>query len=238
MWRRKINWSDVSLVSLLLLMVALGLKASDDPIPSALRRSRWEPLLAQFATGNQIIFDLTVGFFSAIATYFLFVRLPEHQKRTRIIRQLSETLREVKLNCIRTFLSMLGGGGYPSGLPEELLDQARFRTFFHAEHAPGQSRWGQLANEINDYWLAQLRVELCVLREEIQFALAALEPRSDVAFERMKSLYGWAVRTEAVDLDSDDLKSLFRTLWGIHTGYSFVDRYTGKDHVADQIASL
>ncbi|GAB6196015.1 hypothetical protein PAGU2595_013220 [Lysobacter xanthus] len=71
-----------------------------------------------------------------------------------------------------------------------------------------------------------------------QVALAALEPRSDVAFERMKDLYGWAVRAEAVHLDSDNLKSLFRTLWGIHTGYSFVDGYTGKDHVADQIASL
>ena len=39
MRRRKINWSDVSLVSLLLLLLllALGLKASDDPIPPALR---------------------------------------------------------------------------------------------------------------------------------------------------------------------------------------------------------
>lgn len=238
MWRRKINWGDVSLVSLLLLTAALGLKASDDPILQPFRGSAWEPLLTQFATGNQIIFDLTVGFFSAIATYFLFVRLPEHQKRKRIIRQLSDTLREVKLNCIRTYLSMLGGGGYSSGLSEQLLDQAAFRTYFHADHAPGQSRWGQLGNAMNDYWLAQLLVELRVLREEIQFALAALEPRSDVAFERMKRLYGWAVRAEAVHLDSDDLKSLFRTLWGIHTGYSFVDGYTGTDHVADQIASL
>jgi len=238
MSRRKINRSDAILLAIMVFTAILALKASEDPLPAALRGTWLGSLLQQFTTGNQLVFDLTVGFFSAIATYFLFVRLPEQQKRKRIVRQLSSTLRDVKLNCIRTYLSMLRDGSYEADLPEQLLDQETFKAFFHANKGPGQSRWGHLTNELNEYWFTQILVELRVLREEIQFALAALEPRSDSAFERLKDLYGWAVRAEAIDLSSDDTKGFFRSLWSMHTGCSFMDGYTGRDHVADQIASL
>lgn len=238
MSRRNINRSDAALLGGLVFTAILALKASDDPLPVVLRGTWLGSFLLQFTTGNQIVFDLTVGFFSAIATYFLFVRLPEQQKRKRIVRQLSSTLRDVKRNCIRTYLSMLRDGSYEASLPEQLLDQEAFKAFFHAHNASDQARWGHIINELNEYWLTQILAELRVLREEIQFALAALETSSDSAFERLKDIYGWAIRAEAIDLSSDDPKSFFRSLWSMHTGYSFIEGYTGRDHVADQIASL
>jgi TRAP-type C4-dicarboxylate transport system permease small subunit len=67
----------------------LMLKASTDPLPSSLQGTAIEGLFSQLSTGNQITFDLAVGFIGGLFVYVLVVWLPEQFKRNRIRRNLA-----------------------------------------------------------------------------------------------------------------------------------------------------
>jgi hypothetical protein len=232
--RMRRHKSDIVLLLLAVAAAAAMLKTSDDPVLPALSQSVMGAWLAQLPTGNQIIFDFSVGLTSSIFTYFLFVRIPEERKRSRVLAHLAVTFREAKLNLIRLYLSMVGRS-YESNLPETLLDQDAFRSYFGG---PGDNRWYGVANGLNEYWLNAIAAELEILHNELQFALAAVEPRNVAGYAKLKSVAAWTLRSKNIDLDSDDSKPFLRALWGMHTGFSFVDGYTGRDVIADEIQSL
>jgi hypothetical protein len=229
--------SDIALLLVGVVTAVVMLKASDDPLIPQLQNSLLGDWLTQLPTGNQTVFDLSVGVVSAIFTYFLFVRLPEEQKRRRVLGHLAETFRDTKINLIRAYLSMVGRS-YDAGLPEELLDQAAFRSYFGDDTVSGGSRWYGVANGLNEYWLKEIVAELEILHNELQFALAAIEPRNTTGYSRLKSVAAWTLRSRNIDLRSDDSKPFLRALWQMHTGFDFIDGYTNRDIIADEIRSL
>ena len=233
--RARKHKSDIALLLFAVIAAAAMLKTSDDPILPQLRESVLGAWLGQLPTGNQVIFDLSVGLTTSIFTYFLFVRLPEERKRRRVLGHLAETFRDTKLNLIRLYLSMAGQGSHEANLPEKLLDQSAFREYFGGS---GDQRWYAVANGLNDYWLKVIAAELEILHNELQFALAAVEPRNVAEYSRLKAVAAWTLRSRNIDLDSDDSKPFLRALWQMHTGFSFMDGYTGRDVIANAIQSL
>ncbi|MBB6244727.1 hypothetical protein [Rhodanobacter sp. MP1X3] len=229
--------SDIALLLLAVVTAVVMLKTSDDPLIPQLQHSLLGDWLTQLPTGNQTVFNLSAGVVSAVFTYFLFVRLPEERKRRRVLAHLAGTFRDTKINLIRAYLSMVGRS-YDAGLPEELLNQGAFRSFFGDDTASGDSRWYGVANGLNEYWLKEIAAELEILHNELQFALAAIEPRYTTGYSRLKSVAAWTLRSRNIDLTSDDSKPFLRALWQLHTGFNFVDGYTGRDIIADEIQSL
>ena len=133
---------------------------------------------------------------------------------------------------------MVGGGSYLAGLPEELLDQGSFRSYFQEDIASGMSRWDAVANGLSEYWLKKIAEELEILHNELQFALAATEPRDADVYSGLKSVAAWTIRSKSIDVSSDDAKPFLRGLWELHTGFNFIDGYTGRDAIADGISSF
>lgn len=223
--------SDLVLPAIFIAASVAMLKSSEDPILNPLSGTPLAGWLTAMPTGNQITFDLSVGLVSTIFTYFLLVRFPEAQKKRRIVSHLSQTFRETKINLVRSYLSIIGLS-YDSDLPKELLDQSSFRSYFQGD------RWHTVANKINDYWLQEILAELEILHNELQFALGAIEANSDSSYSKLKSIAAWTIRARNIDIRSDDLKSFLRSLWELHTGFSFISGYTGRDAIDDQIRQL
>jgi hypothetical protein len=71
----------IALWALFLGSAFLMLKSSADPLPFSLRGSAQGGLFSPFPSGNQIVFDLSVGIIVSLFIYVLVVWLPEHFKR-------------------------------------------------------------------------------------------------------------------------------------------------------------
>lgn len=66
----------------------LMFKASSDPIWSVLNYEG--NMLSQFSTGNNIVFNLSIGIFVSIIFYILIVKYPEHRKKEIIKNNMRE----------------------------------------------------------------------------------------------------------------------------------------------------
>lgn len=230
-------WFDAVLVALLLLSAVLMLVASTDPVLPSIRGTAAHELLRQFQTGNQIVFDLSVGVLAGIFIYYMVVRIPEYQKRRRLRANLAATYQSFKEDSIAIYLGCFMGS-YPPGLPRQLSEQVEFRSFFNEQHTPDQDRWHAVANGLNDYSLKTLLIELEILAQEIHFTLSATDVQDQRAFQFLKRLTHIIHRGKNWTTDYDDVKSLMGFLWSLHTGWSWIDGYPDSDPVAEVIASI
>jgi hypothetical protein len=228
---------DLALAILTLLSTVLMFIASSDPVPAAIQNTDLHSFLKQFATGNQIIFDLSVGILAGVFIYYLVVRVPERGRRHRIRRNLAMTHSSCKSACNAVYLGCFMKS-YPVGLPEELTDMARFRQFFKEEHVAGQTKWDAVANGLTDEKLKDLVVELEILMQEVHFTLSAVDIKDPKAFGFLKSLSRILYRSKNWTTDYDSTKSLLGFLWSFHTGWSWVEGYLPTDPIAEMIAAV
>lgn len=229
---------DTTLVLLTLICIVLMLISSSDPVllPS-LRYTPLNEFLKQFQTGNQIVFDLSVGILASTFMYYSVVRVPEYNKRRRLRANLAATYKSFKEECIAVYLSCFMTS-YPSELPRKLSEQAAFRKFFEEQHTSDQDRWHAVANGLNDYRLKTLIIELEILMQEIHFTLGAIDVQDQRAFQFFKALSQVLYRSKNWTTDYDDVKSMMRFLWSVHTGWNWIDDYPNTDPVADMIAAI
>lgn len=228
---------DLVLIALTLLCVGLMFIASTDPLPESLRGTAIQPLLSQFSTGNQIVFDLAVGIVCSVVMYVLVVRVPENAKRLRHRANLKRTFDSCKLACIEIFLSACHSS-WDSTLPKQLLEQAAFKAYFKEPHAPGQDRWHGVANGLSDAMIRKLIVELEILMNEVQFTLGAVDVSDESTFAFFKNLSHILYRNRDRTADYDDVKNMLSFFWSVHTGWSFVSGYPDRDIFADMIAAI
>lgn len=73
-------------------------------MPLWLAQKGWSGVLLQFSTGNQVTFDVAVGFLVSYIFYLLVVKSPESKKRQRVKAYLGYRYDSFKSECIRTFL--------------------------------------------------------------------------------------------------------------------------------------
>jgi hypothetical protein len=228
---------DWFLMVLTLAGITVMVISSGDPIPTFISGASTQNLLKQFQTGNQIAFDLSVGFLSGIFMYYLVVRVPEQSKRRRLRVNLEQAYKTFKEDSIAVYLGCFMSS-YPAELPKILSDQAAFREFFNEPHVPGQDRWHAVANGLDDYRLKTLVVELEILMQEIHFTLSAIEVKDPRAFQFLKYLSKIIYRSKNWTTEYDDVKSMMRFLWSLHSGWSWIEGYPEVDPVAEVIAAI
>ena len=228
---------DLTLLLLTFICTVLMFIASSDPMPEVFRNAGLHAFLKQFATGNQIVFDLSVGILASVFIYYLVVRVPERGKRIRVRRNLVMTHDSCKRACNAIYLGCFMKS-YPAGLSDELTDMARFRQFFKEEHVAGQTKWDAVANGLTDERLKDLVVELEILMQEVHFTLSAVDVNDPRAFGFLKSLTRTLYRTKNWTIDYDSTKSLLGFLWSFHTGWNWVEGYLPTDPIADIITAV
>jgi hypothetical protein len=228
---------DAFLIGLSAVCAALMIISSSDPVLPSLKGTTAHQFLRQFTTGNQIIFDLSVGILAGVFMFFLVVRVPEYTKRRRLRANLSSTYEAFKQECIVVYLGCVMSS-YPAGLPRELSERKRFREFFKEQHTHDQTKWDAVANGLNEHRLKTLIVELEVLMHEIQFTLGSADVQDQGAFRFFKKLSQVLYRSKNWTTDYDDVKAMLGFLWSVHTGWSWMDGYPETDPVADMIAAI
>jgi hypothetical protein len=229
---------DLGLLILIAINLVAILLAGEDP---RFRDAVWAMtpfhLTSEYAAAwNKVIYDLNLGSIVSLFFYGLIVRLPEHQKRTRIKRSFQAHYTRFKLECIEIFL-LLADNSYEMEVPETLMNQAAFRDYFKTPVSDGQERWHRVANNLEGYYLQLILNRMEAFREEIIFVLNNLDIETDAAFEFSKN-FSKAITSASILTRTDDKKQLLQFLWTVFTGWSFVTGYPEGDIVEDMIREL
>lgn len=231
------NSLNVVLAVTFIISCFLMVKTSDDQLLSRLGSSKLEWAFVRFSTGNQIIFNISVGVIVSIFIYLLLVCLPERRKRARVKKNLQHQYDLFKEDCITTFLGALHQP-YSSELISELKDRHKFKSYFKEHPTQDQNRWDVVFNRLDDYMLKNLLVELEILRNEIIFTLSAIDIDNEEVFAFLKRLSQVVYRIRNWSQQSEERKELFRFMWSIHTGWSIIEGYQDKDIIAETINAI
>lgn len=228
----------VALWALFVVSAFLMLKSSNDQPLSSLRGTVADLLISPFSTGNQIIFDLSVGIIVSLLIYVLVVWVPERSKHNRIRRNLEHHYELFKEGCITVFLSALQQP-YDPELISRLKDRVQFREYFKEKVSPDQNRWHAVLNGLNQYMVKNLIVELEILMAEVHFTLNAIDVDNQEAFAFLKRLAQVLYRVRNWSLqDDDELKQLSQFMWSVHSGWSVIEGYLEKDVIAEMIEAI
>lgn len=228
------NALDLALLLLLAISTLLMLKSSTDPRPDCFEGTWLEEFFRPFSTGNQIIFDMTVGVIVSLFIYVLVVRLPEQQKRRRLrtnLRRQYDALKEA------TILQFLWACNVPasSELIESLKNRHDFKAFFKERISDSQDRWHAVLNGLDETKIADIVHELRHFRREVEYVLSAVDVTDPQVFGFMKGLTRILSGGERWSEDYDHVKALGGFMWSVHTGWDWVHGYTDKDSIADMI---
>jgi len=226
----------IALWMLFLVSTFLMLKSSTDPLPSWLRGAE-EGLFSPFSTGNQIVFNISVGFIVGLFIYVLVVWLPEKFKRNRVRRSLAQQYDSFKEECIPIFFSALQQS-YDLDLVQRLKDRVFFREYFKEKVAPDQERWHAVLNGLTEDLVKQLVVELEILMTEVHYALTVIDIDNQDAFAFLKRLAQILYRYRNWSTEYNDVKQLSGFMWSVHTGWSVIHGYTDKDIIAEMIEAI
>jgi hypothetical protein len=237
-------WRRLWLAKLDLLILVLGvicawvmLSSSSDPIVSWLRGTALEAAFVQFPTGNQIAFDLSVGVISALITYYLLVRLPEHERKRRIKKHLLFSYQAFKESAIQTFLGC-ANDSYSLDDVALLSSQSAFRRHFKESVAQGQEKWDVVANNIEDFHIRQLVIEAEVLLGEFQHAISAVDVPDPEVFKFMKHLSSVLYRAKNWSSDYDGVKQVLRFFWQLLAGWDPVKGYQDEEYVVAMLRRI
>lgn len=231
------NALDLLLSLLCIGSMLLMFKSSTDPRPEFIKGSSLEGFFKLFPTGNQIIFDITVGIIVSLFVYVLVVRLPALQKKKRLKAHLLRRYDDLKGQCITHFLWACGQPA-SSDLIESLKNQEDFKNFFKQPVAADQDRWHAVLNGLTEYYVESLVRELDLFRSELDYTLTAVEVTDGQVFSFLRNLTQVLQRSRHWSDKEDQLKPLSQFMWSIFAGWSFVSGYTGRDHVNEMINAI
>jgi hypothetical protein len=228
---------SIALWALFVANAFLMVKASSDPLLPLFVGTPAESLFTQFPTGNQIIFDITVGFIVGLFIYVLVVWIPERNKRLRVKRSLARQYDGFKEECIAVFFSALRES-YDLSIVARLKERSFFRDYFKEKISEDQERWHAVLNGLDDALVRRLVVELEILAAEVHYALTVIDVENEEAFAFLKRLNEVLYRYRNWTADYDDVKQLSGFMWSIYTGWSVIEGYTDKDVIADMIEAI
>ena len=195
------------------------------------------PNLGFVSQVRPLAYDLSVGYLISYIFFVLVVVIPERRASRRIARLLSIHFRAFKLACIEIYLSAIGDS-WDSELPEQLLQPEAFRDFFSARFSESQNRWHAVHNGLYDYGVPELVLECELLAREIEYTLVKLNIEDEVVASFLKRLSRSLLRLKNSEPNYDDVKRLLNFLYPIHSHWSWLDGYVGRDPVGEMIARL
>lgn len=228
---------SIALWALFVANALLMVKASSDPLLPLFAGTHAESLLTQFPTGNQIIFDISVGVIVGLVIYVLVVWLPERSKRLRVKRSLTRQYDGFKEACIAVFFSALRES-YDLAIVARLKERSFFRDYFKEKVSEDQERWHAVLNGLDDTLVKKLVIELEILAAEVHYTLTVIDVENDEAFAFLKRLNEILYRYRNWTSGYDDVKQLSGFMWAIYTGWSVIDGYMGKDVIAETIEAI
>ena len=222
----RLRWLPVGLALLAALSLWTALVAADlVPIAGITEKAR------------PLAYDLSVGFVVSYIFFVLVVVIPERRASRRVARLLSGHFRTFKLICIEIYLSAIGDS-WDSELPEQLLKPEAFRDYFSARHSESQNRWHAVHNGLYEYGVPELILECELLAREIEYTLVKLDIEDEEVASFLNHLSRSLLRLRNSEPSYDDVKRLLNFLYPIHSHWSWLDGYVGRDPVGEMIARL
>lgn len=236
----RIKTLDILLWVLSIVCTFLALKTCMEPIPSIFKDTWIDSFFKPFATGNSIIFKISIGFLVSMFFYLLVVWYPAKRKKIIIKHNLEETYRSFKSDTISILINACnnGGGGYDPLLIDKLSNQNEFRKYFNEKITEDQNRWHAVFNGLDAYFINKLLVELEILLHEVTFVLSNVYINDENVFFFFKRLSQSVYKLKYSTLDHDDLRSLTLFLWQIFAGWSLVDGYREDEIVKVMIDKI
>ncbi len=231
------NALDVALWGLCVICIIVMLKASTDPALTLAKDSWIQLALSPFSTGNQIAFDVSVGVLVSLFVYVLVVRIPERKKRQRLKANLRRQYSNLKEECITNFLFTCNRSA-SLDLVDQLKDRVTFERYFKEKVTPDQERWDVVLNGMNDQTVAAIVQELSIFRREVEFTLTAIDVDDPQVFAFLRDLTRVLHRTVDWSSGYDEIKPMAQFVWTMHTGWDWVQGYTGKDAISDMIDAI
>lgn len=228
---------DISLSTIFFGCVFLSVKTSSDEFPSWAAGTWLENALVQFPTGIQITFDLAIGVIVSLVIYILVVRMPEIRKRARLRRNLRRCYSLLKEECITNLLFGLEGSA-DLELVDELKDRETFKRYFKERVSSGQDRWDAVLNGLEEVHVRAIVSELAHFRRELEFTLASVDVDDSQAFALLRNLTRILHASASWTIGYDEIKPLANFMWSLHTGWNWVEGYTGRDAIADLIEAI
>ncbi len=228
------NALDLTLVLLFVASTFLMFKSSSDPFPDVTEGTWAGELFRPFPTGNQITFDITVGVIVSLFVYILVVRVPEHQKRRRLKANLRRQYDALKEETIIQFLWACNAPASTEQI-ERLKNRNEFKDFFKERVSESQDRWHAVMNGLDETKISAIVHELRIFRDEVEYVLAAVDVTDPQVFAFMKGLTRILRGGECWSEDYDHVKALAGFMWSVHTGWDWVQGYTGRDAISDMI---
>lgn len=232
------NKLDAFLIFLCLSAIYLMTTASTDPLVGWIENTPLESVFLQFATGNEIIFNLAAGVVSAVVMFYLLVRVPAYEQKVRIRDHLLKTYRQYKRSVVYIFLGILHGS-IDSELADELMSAPAFKDYFEAPSGvPGQDRTHYIMNNIEEHHLKRLKIESEVLHAELQYATTRLDIQDNELHAFARRMAESLIRAREWDLSYDGVEEVLGFYWQLFAGWSFVSGYLGSDPLEDRIRRL
>jgi hypothetical protein len=231
------HWLGLALWVIVAIGAFLVVKSSGDPLAPKLEGTELGLLLSQFSTGNEIVFNMTVGILVTLIIFALVVWVPEQSKRRRIRRNMARQYDSFKEECIKIYFWALQES-YDTELMNRMKARDQFRAYFKEEITRGQDRWDGVQNGLTELLIRNLIAELEILRSEVIYTLGAIDIEDEQAYAFLKHLNQVLFRIRSWSEHDEELKLLSRFLWSVHTGWSVIDGYTDKDVIADMIRAI
>lgn len=231
------NLLDLLLWILFVGCLLLMFKTSTDQRPEFVKGTTLEDIFRQFSTGNQIIFDITVGILVSLFVYLLVVRLPAWQKKRRLMAHLLRQYDILKEQCLMHFLWACKQPA-ESSLIDQLKNLKEFKKFFEEPVSDGQNRWHAVLNGLTEDYVQALVRELDLFRGELDYALTAVEVTDDKVFNFLRDLTQILQRSRYWSDREDQLKPLSQFMWAMFTGWDFAQGYTGRDFVKEMVSTI
>ena len=197
----------------------------------------WRPVMANAKAYYKIIYDLSVGAMITLIFFFLVVWIPDYQRRQRLKKSLEIHYKDFRKDCIQIML-LVADGSYSVDVPETLMEQDKFRDYFHEKVATDRERWHELWNNFNAAHLRELAMYMGIFRDQISFVLNNTDIPKNEPFEFLKRLSIAISSMKGVTLDYDELKPYARFLWSLFTGWDFSTGYPKEDVVKKMIDAI
>jgi hypothetical protein len=125
-----------------------------------------------------------------------------------------------------------------SAIPEQLLEPAVFRDYFSASYSESQNRWHAVHNGLYEYGVPELVLECELFAREIEYTLIKPNIEDEGVASFLKRLSRSLLRLRNTEPTYDDVKRLLNFLYPIHSHWSWLEGYVGRDPIGEMIARL
>jgi len=229
---------DIILLVAGILAVLLAIKTSGDVYPWEKPHPIIEFAFDQFQTGNEIVFNLSIGSAVTVLFYFLIVWYPERRKRGILRNSLKEQYHRFRISTINIMLDCCEDN-YDSSLVQRLAtDPHDFQKYFNEDVTGNGGRMYDVMNNIDEDYLQRFRIELEMLRDELSYIISQIDISEPKILDFFKHLSQYVYRMEHFTIGASDTKYLSEFFWQVFANWDIVKGCSDEDIIEVMIARI